>query len=188
MSKWKTKETEKKMKKLLAFYASQPRKNKVKRKPLSEETKAKISASLKGKKQSEKQRVNAAKARTGKPTAKRGKNYPHRQGENSWNWKGGTTATQSVARIKRKKKLWKAGGSHSKQEWELVKAQYNWCCPSCKQHEPDIKLTKDHIIPVNKGGSDNIENIQPLCLRCNCKKKTKIIRYEPELVVIKELL
>jgi len=69
------------------------------------------------------------------------------------------------------------GGSHSLGEWQTLKAQYNWTCPRCKKQEPEIKLTEDHIIPLSKGGSDNIENIQPLCKSCNSTKGIKIITY-----------
>ena len=69
------------------------------------------------------------------------------------------------------------GGFHTLGEWQTLKAQYNWTCPSCHQQEPEIKLTVDHIIPISKGGSDNIENIQPLCRSCNAKKYNKIIKY-----------
>lgn len=77
----------------------------------------------------------------------------------------------------RKERIRLNGGSHSSGEWHNLKAQYNWRCPSCKREEPEIKLTKDHIRPVSRGGSDNIENIQPLCEMCNVNKNTKVIRF-----------
>ena len=71
------------------------------------------------------------------------------------------------------------GGSHTWNEWQTLKAQYNFTCPSCKLQEPftnqRIKLlTEDHIIPIIKGGS---YNIQPLCMQCNLKKHIKIINF-----------
>lgn len=80
-------------------------------------------------------------------------------------------------RIRRKVRLLQNGGFHSKAEWETTKAQYNWTCPSCRKSEPEIRLTKDHIIPAIKGGSNNIENIQPLCKPCNSSKHSKIVKY-----------
>lgn len=43
--------------------------------------------------------------------------------------------------------------------------------------EPDgnyIPLTVDHILPKSLGGSNDIENLQPLCYPCNKKKGNKI--------------
>lgn len=77
----------------------------------------------------------------------------------------------------RRKRMKDNGGFHSIGEWENLKAQYNWTCLMCKRKEPEITLTRDHIIPILRGGSDNIENIQPLCKICNSKKHTQIIRY-----------
>ena len=73
------------------------------------------------------------------------------------------------------------GGCHSLMDWENLKVRYNYRCPCCKKFEPEIRLTEDHIIPFSKGGSDNIENIQPLCRSCNSKKFTKILKYEYSL-------
>lgn len=101
-------------------------------------------------------------------------------GEKHWNWKGGLCNNPeyvSWSKNQRWREKRNNGGSHSFFEWQTVKAQYNFTCPCCGMSEPKIVLTQDHIIPVSKGGSDNIENIQPLCRGCNAKKFTKIIKY-----------
>lgn len=101
-------------------------------------------------------------------------------GETNPNWKGGISSNEEYRSWQ--KNQWhhrnrSALGSHTYSEWETLKAQYNWTCPSCYKRELEIKLTLDHIIPLSKGGSNNIENIQPLCKSCNCKKHTKTTKY-----------
>jgi 5-methylcytosine-specific restriction endonuclease McrA len=71
-----------------------------------------------------------------------------------------------------------ANGSYTLGEWELLKKQYGYICPCCGKGEPEIKLTADHIVPLSKGGSNYIENIQPLCKPCNSRKHTQMVVYE----------
>lgn len=77
---------------------------------------------------------------------------------------------------RRARKL-EAEGSHTDEEWQELKAFYNYKCLGCGKQEPEIKLTRDHVIPLTQGGTDAINNIQPLCARCNSKKNHKHIDY-----------
>jgi len=85
---------------------------------------------------------------------------------------------KSVAANNRRRALKVAAeGSHTEQEWQELKAFYNYKCLCCGRQEPEIKLTRDHVLPLTQGGSDSIDNIQPLCARCNSKKTNKHIDY-----------
>lgn len=66
------------------------------------------------------------------------------------------------------------GGTHTETDWYRLLRKHNYRCAKCQQVKP---LTKDHIIPVSLGGTDNIKNIQPLCRSCNSIKGTKIVDY-----------
>jgi 5-methylcytosine-specific restriction endonuclease McrA len=87
----------------------------------------------------------------------------------------GRAAIQAVRRTR--KTL--AGGSHTPQEWLDLCIKYDYRCLSCGRQSPDIELTADHITPVSKGGTSNIDNIQPLCRSCNCSKHDKTIDFRP---------
>jgi hypothetical protein len=47
-------------------------------------------------------------------------------------------------------------------------------CLCCGSQE---NICIDHVVPVYKGGKNEIENFQPLCKSCNSSKGTKIIDY-----------
>ncbi len=57
---------------------------------------------------------------------------------------------------------------HTEHEWELKLKEYDYKCAYCKTPSP--RLQKDHVIPVSKGGSDEISNIVPACSYCNASK------------------
>lgn len=59
-------------------------------------------------------------------------------------------------------------------EWDALCAKYDNRCLACGAKK---KLEQDHIVPISKGGSNSISNVQPLCRSCNSKKYTKIIDY-----------
>ncbi len=73
----------------------------------------------------------------------------------------------------------KNGGSFTEAEWQALKAHHHFRCLCCHKEEPRVKLTVDHVVPVTQGGSNDIRNIQPLCLKCNLSKGTQTIDYRP---------
>lgn len=99
------------------------------------------------------------------------------RGDKSPFWKGGISKDLSAYSRKRRDRELGAEGSHTTKQWERLKSEYKYLCACCKKVEPEIKLTEDHIIPLSKGGSDYIWNIQPLCRSCNSRKHTKTKSY-----------
>ena len=58
---------------------------------------------------------------------------------------------------------------------EVKKRDFHTCqmCGLSINHEPNLLLEIDHIIPVSKGGITCLENLQTLCWKCNRSKGAK---------------
>lgn len=54
----------------------------------------------------------------------------------------------------------------------LVNANYT--CQYCGAKAPKVKLEVDHIVPVSKGGTNHVTNLQCLCFDCNRGKSNKL--------------
>lgn len=72
----------------------------------------------------------------------------------------------------------KAGGRFTEKQWLNLCKKYGNKCLRCNKKR---KLTPDHVIPVSKGGTSNIGNIQPLCQPCNSTKNAKSTDYRKRL-------
>lgn len=70
-----------------------------------------------------------------------------------------------------------AEGHYTADEWRKLCKKHRHTCLRCGRSEPEIQLSVDHVIPLSKGGSNGIDNIQPLCRQCNLIKGTKSIDY-----------
>jgi 5-methylcytosine-specific restriction endonuclease McrA len=58
-----------------------------------------------------------------------------------------------------------------KNEWLEKLKSFGSKCVNCGSSE---KITIDHIVPISKGGTNHINNLQPLCGYCNSSKGAKI--------------
>lgn len=68
-----------------------------------------------------------------------------------------------------------ASGSHTLAQWRAKIAAYDSCCAYC-----DVRLerpSREHVIPLCRGGSNNIDNLVPACRSCNGRKGRHI--WEP---------
>jgi 5-methylcytosine-specific restriction endonuclease McrA len=61
-------------------------------------------------------------------------------------------------------------------EWRDIKLRFHNACAYCGVPESSsIKLTRDHLTPVTKGGLHTKENIVPACQPCNARKGAKLL-------------
>lgn len=67
----------------------------------------------------------------------------------------------------------RAGGTLDNAAFYAKCADLQWHCQICGKELTIENVTIDHIVPISKGGTNAIENLQPLCMRCNNIKSDK---------------
>jgi len=103
--------------------------------------------------------------------------HPEKQRERERKWIKANPDKKRAAVHRRRAREQASEGSFTDVEWIALKASYNYTCLCCGKREPEIRLTVDHVIPLEKGGSNFISNIQPLCGSCNSAKGAQCIDY-----------
>lgn len=79
--------------------------------------------------------------------------------------------------FKRKAKEIECINTLTAREWIDILKQYKFKCAYCgKEFTLFDKATKDHVIPISKGGDNIKENIVPACKSCNSKKHDKLLK------------
>lgn len=83
-----------------------------------------------------------------------------------------------ISRLKKHRR--RNAGVLTSDDWGTVLNVYDHRCLACGADETTI----DHVIPVSKGGTNTIDNVQPLCRDCNTRKGVKTIDYRPAMAIL----
>jgi 5-methylcytosine-specific restriction endonuclease McrA len=102
---------------------------------------------------------------------------PQRRKENGARWQKENPEKVKAIFSKHKTEKTQAGGYFTTEEWFTLCFAVGFKCLCCGEKKP---LEADHVIPVSKGGTSWLWNIQPLCRSCNAKKSDKYIDYREE--------
>lgn len=65
------------------------------------------------------------------------------------------------------------GGSHTPEEVAELLVRQGGLCEYCRCDITPKNKTVDHIVPLSKGGRNDVENLQILCRPCNSRKGVK---------------
>lgn len=75
---------------------------------------------------------------------------------------------------RRRGRLANAEGTHTEQEWDELRESYGNICLRCGDTE---RIVRDHVVALSRGGTNDITNLQPLCVSCNSSKGTATVDY-----------
>ena len=84
--------------------------------------------------------------------------------------KGKLVARKNATKHRHNKR---AGGEFDIDVWNEKLVRLNHRCVYCGTKE---NIGIDHIVPVSRGGSNHVDNLQPLCRSCNSRKSNSLIK------------
>ncbi len=80
-------------------------------------------------------------------------------------WKNNTIRRRALKR--------NTDGVHTYEQFLDVCESFGWRCAYCGCELNPNTVTEDHVIPLSRGGSNDISNIVPACKFCNSSKGNK---------------
>lgn len=87
-------------------------------------------------------------------------------------WCRANRATLNISEGKVRARRAGATGSHTVAEWKSVLRHFKRLCVYCGTKLTTANISKDHVVPLKRLGSNSIRNIVPACRRCNSRKHT----------------
>lgn len=85
-------------------------------------------------------------------------------------WTRSNREAVASAKARRRANRLASPGTHTRKEVSDLLVQQRFCCANCEADLHMVKRHLDHWMPLIKGGSNSIENLQWLCATCNVKK------------------
>lgn len=79
-----------------------------------------------------------------------------------------------ISRSNQKSKKKGYSGVLSMKEWEFILNLTKFMCIACEENKAD---SIDHVLPLSNGGTNTVDNIQPMCLKCNLKKGARHVDF-----------
>jgi hypothetical protein len=67
-----------------------------------------------------------------------------------------------------------APGAHTFAEWQARIRLFGWRCFHCRKRLTRTTITKDHLVPLFRGGSEDAQNLVPACKSCNSAKRDRL--------------
>lgn len=99
------------------------------------------------------------------------RNHKQQSDEISRRWKAANPEKCKVHKHRRRSRILGCQDHHTEQEWLIILRSHGRKCAYCRTSGTKKNpITRDHIVPISKGGTNSARNLVPACKSCNSKK------------------